>query len=178
VPRTGHAVVRSNNAAVAVVLGVAFSAGAAGLALLAAPSTMTLTRTAANAVTVAVETRLFNRFRIGGFHIDGAQSVEVVHSVVPATGTGPDAPYGVSLYFVTPDGRINKGVRQKLFDGYASEIQSFFSSDRPTVTLSVNDPARRLVRFVVVHLAIVVMSAIGLTALWAGLADLAGRARS
>ena len=169
---------RSNNAVVATVLGLAFSAGAVGLASLAAPSTMTLTRTTAKTVDVTVETRLFNRFRIGGFRIDGAESVEVVQSTVPATGTGPDAPYGISIYFVTPAGRIHHGVRQKLFDGDVSAIQAFFSGDDSTTTFSVNDPASRFGRFIVVHTAVVFMSFIGLTATWTGLKGLIGRTRS
>jgi len=170
--------VNSNNASVATVLGLAFSAGAVLLALLAAPSTMTLVRTAPKTVAVTVETRLFNRYRIGGFRIDGAQSVEVVHSTVPATGTGPDSPYGVSIYFVTRDGRINHGMRQKLFDGYVSAIQEFFSSDNSTTTFSVNDPGSRFGRFIVVHLAVIFMSLIGLSATWTGLKGLFGLARS
>jgi hypothetical protein len=170
--------VRSNNTAVAIVLGLAFSAGAVLLALVAAPSTMTLTRTAPKAVTVTVETRLFNRYKIGGFRIDGAESVEVVHSAVPATGTGPDAPYGISVYFVTRDGRIDPGLRQKLFDGSVSAVQEFFSSDAATTTFSVNDPASRFGRFIVVHLAVIFMSLIGLSATWTGLTGLFRRARS
>jgi hypothetical protein len=170
--------VRSNNAVVATVLGLAFSAGAVGLASLAAPSTMTLTRTSAKTVDVTAETRLFNRYRIGGFRIEGAESVEVEYSTVPATGTGPESPYGISIYFVTRDGRITGGVRQKLFDGYVSAIQAFFAGDDATMTLSVNDPASRFGRFIVVHLMIVFMSFIGLTATWTGLTGLVGRARA
>ena len=168
----------SNNATVATVLGLAFSAGAILVATLAAPSTMTLTRTTAKTVDITAETRLFNRYRIGGFRIDGAESVEVVYSVVPATGTGPDSPQGISIYFVTPEGRIHRGVRQKLFDGYVSSIQAFFSSDEATTTFAVNDPATRLGRFILVHLTIVFMSLIGLSATWTGVKGLVGRARS
>ena len=155
-------------------MGLAFIAGAVLLASLAAPSTMTLIRTGPKAVTVMVETRLFNLYRIGGFRINGAESVEVVESVVPPTGTGPDSPYGISVYFVTRDGRINYGVRQKLFDGHVSGIRDFFASDAPSATFSVNDPGSRFGRFVVVHLVVIFMSFIGLSAAWAGLKGVIG----
>ena len=155
-----------------LLLGLAFAAGAALLASLAAPSTMTLTRTGPKMVNVTVETRLFNLYRIGGFRIDGAESVEVVEAVIPPTGTGPDAPYGISIYFVTRDGRINPGLRQKLFDGYVSSIRSFFESNELSTTFSVNDPGSRFGRFIVVHLLVSGMSFIGLIAAWTGLTGL------
>ena len=166
-----------SNAPVATVLGLAFTAGAVGLASLAAPSTMTLTRTESKTVTVTVETRLFNRYRIGGFRIDGVESMKVVESTVPPTGTGPDSPFGVSIYFVTREGPFSYGVRQKLFDSYVSEMRAFFAGDAPVVTFSVNDPGSRLGRFIVVHLAVLFMSFIGLSASWTGLKGLFSRTR-
>ena len=158
-----------------LALGLAIVAGAAVIASLASPSTMTLTRNSTKTVTVTVETRLFNLYRIGGFQIDGAESVEVVESVVPPTGTGPDAPYGISVYFVTPNGRINHGVRQKLFDKRVSDIRSFFAGDAPSATLSVNGPADRLAGFIIVQLSVIVMSLIGMAAMWSGLTGLFGQ---
>ena len=155
-----------------LLLGLAFVTGAVATASLASPSTMTLTRTSAKTVTVTVETRLFNRFRIGGFRIDGAESVVVVGNVVPPTGTGPDLPSAISLYFVTPNGAVSYGVRQKLFDGHASAIRGFFDSDAPSTTLSVNQPDSGLVRFIIVHLTITVMALIGVMVTWAGLVGL------
>ncbi|MEO7158187.1 MAG: hypothetical protein ABI039_11525 [Vicinamibacterales bacterium] len=137
---------------------------------------MTLTRTGPKAVSVTVETRLFNLYRIGGFRIDGAESVEVVHSVVPPTGTGPELP-GVSVYFVTQNGPINHGLRQKLFDGYVSEIRNFFASDAPSTTFSVNDPGSRFGNFILVHLLVFVIALLGLSATWTGMTGLFGRTK-
>ena len=145
-----------------LLLGLAFAAGAVFLASLAAPSTMTLTRTGPKTVTVTAETRLFNLYRIGGFRIDGVESVEVVESTIAPTGTGPDSPHGISIYFVTRDGRINYGVRQKLFDSYVSDIRGFFASEEPSTTFSVNDPSKRFGNFILVHLLVVAMLLIGL----------------
>ena len=162
----------STNAPVATVLGLAFTAGAVVLALLAAPSTMTLARTESKTVTVTVETRLFNRYRIGGFRIDGVESLEVRGNTVPPTGTGPDLPFAVSIDFVTREGPVNYGVRQKRFDGHVSEMRAFFAGEARVATFSVNDPESRLGRFIVVHLAILFMSFIGLSATWTGLKGL------
>ena len=155
-----------------LLLGLAFVLGAAALASLASPSTMTLTRTGPTAVDVVVETRLFNLFRIGGFRIDGAESVEVVESVVPATGTGPELPSAISTYFVTRDGRINHGLRQELFDGHVSAIKNFFASDEPSAAFSVNDPGRELGRFILIDLLVIFMALIGLIVTWAGVTGL------
>ena len=158
----------SINAPVAIVLGLAFTAGAVVLASLAAPSTMTLTRIESKTVTVTVNTRLFNRYRIGGFRIEGVNSLEVVENTVPATGTGPELA-GVSIYFVTEDGPVNYGLRQKLFDKYVHEMRAFFAGDAPVAMFSVNDPQYQFGRFIVVHLAVIFMSVIGVSASWTGL---------
>lgn len=160
-----------------MMLGVACLCGAATLAWLSSPATMHLTRTGGEAVTVAIETRLFGQFVIDQQRVDNARSVYMAEHTAPR------------LTFDTSRGPVDLGRAQQLFVPYFAEVKDFFEA-RVTVpelegeraveppqslTLSSIGSGSETIRFAIAQVMVLFLTALGAGVIWLAGRSLLGR---
>jgi hypothetical protein len=170
-----------------IVLALACLGGAAVLAWLSSPATMTLTRTKGGQVVVSFESRLFGLIQRSTDRIDNVRSV----STVTFRGPGSSSKTPDRLVFDTPSGPVDRGMVQQLFVPDLAEIKAFFEGDGETAsegsgetslerevrpgTLSLSSIGRgsELRRFAFAQLAAAFLMFLGLGVGWMGAKALA-----
>ena len=119
---------QSANPPVLFLLAVACVAGAATLAWLSSPVTMTMTRTDDKKVAVAFEARLFGLIPRSGGQVDNVMSV----SKVTFRGPGSNSHTPDRIVFDTPSEAVDLGMSQQLFVDNFDEIKTFVTGNRGT----------------------------------------------
>jgi hypothetical protein len=164
----------SDKAPILILLAFACLGGAAVLAWLSSPVTMTLTRTAGGTAVVSFEARLFGLFLRSSDRIDSVKSV----SRITFQGPGKNSDTPDRIVFDTPSGPVDRGMVQQPFleeegTGAASvegDGQASVERDaRPrTLSFSSIEPASELRRFVFAQLAVAFLTFVGLGVGWMG----------
>jgi hypothetical protein len=175
----------SDKAPILILLAFACLAGAAVLAWLSSPATMTLTRSKGGTVVVSFESRLFGLFVRSSDRIDQVKSV----SRVTFQGPGMNSRTPARIVFDTPSGPVDRGMVQQLFASDFAEIKTFFEGEsaaagegdgqapververdaRPgTLSFSSIAAGSELRRFVFAQLAVAFLTFVGLGVGWMG----------
>jgi hypothetical protein len=146
---------------------------AAVLVWYASPATLSLTRTAPDAVSVSMASKLFGRLTTATTRYDGVRSAAIVLSPNRRREVDSDR-----LVFYTVDESIDRTGAQRLFRADFPEIRDFLADGgRQALTISSIARPRELRRFVAAHVAVVFLALLGLSVIWLGVMEVRRRNR-
>jgi hypothetical protein len=146
---------------------------AAGLEWYASPATLSLTRTAPNAVSVSMVSKLFGLLTTTTTRYDGVQSAAIVRST--AARRSPDSD---RLVFYTASEAIDRTRAQQLFRADFPEINSFLTDgSRQTLSISSIARGREWRRFAFAQAAVGFLALLGAGVMWLGLKEILHRNR-